>query len=255
MFLFEARVDDDDGVPPVRISHHHAGAPDSIHLSVDQRLHGLDVLEAREIAVGCVLREVGARMHYTYNLGDAWECELEVEDVLDMGEDMNVEELVVGSIEGWGACPAEGCKGALDYVEQLEAVQSGDTVSRTNGLGWSFVDVCGLFGYLLFFVDPCRSRVAMCQDGLWGLFNKIYQVRSFAPAEFPCEEVKKEVRVQLRTRLDVFDCGKPKWFSFDMEPRLGPELPTQVEEINEVCAVCGSASNLKSCAGCKVSGT
>jgi len=93
--------------------HRHFGKPNP-----DDRLMGMPAEDERTVRLSSVLRRIGARAVYTYDMGDSWEHGIVLEKCLpaDPGTAYPV------CTGGERACPPEDCGGIPGFYDLLDAL-------------------------------------------------------------------------------------------------------------------------------------
>ncbi|GAQ81064.1 hypothetical protein KFL_000690420 [Klebsormidium nitens] len=78
------------------------------------------LMDDKRYKLGDLLTEKGARLGWTYDIGDMWRHELEVEDILSPEESTGACEL----LEGSGRCPPEDGHGNVRYNKTLQILKN-----------------------------------------------------------------------------------------------------------------------------------
>jgi hypothetical protein len=78
-----------------------------------------DIISARKVKLGDVLREPGDTVDYCYDMGDGWEHEVALEKLLPPEPGLKLPRC----LEGKRACPPEDCGGPPGYENFLEALR------------------------------------------------------------------------------------------------------------------------------------
>jgi hypothetical protein len=78
----------------------------------------LGLVDERRVSIGQLIGDVGDRLLYTYDLGDNWEHEIVVEELLD--DDLKVQDPVL--VAAKGACPPEDCGGRDLTVDGVDVI-------------------------------------------------------------------------------------------------------------------------------------
>jgi len=94
------------------------------------------VKNARRYKVGQLLRDTIERFQYTYDLGDNWEHDIVVEQVLTPAPGARYPQI----LDGARACPPEDCGGAGGYADLLQAIRDPDDPSHEELLEWAGED-------------------------------------------------------------------------------------------------------------------
>jgi len=90
------------------------------------------VVDERQVRLGQIEAEVGARFIYEYDFGDNWEHALVIEQILS--PDSNV--AYPRCIDGKRACPPEDVGGVPGYMEFLAAINNPRHPERAEWLDW-----------------------------------------------------------------------------------------------------------------------
>jgi Plasmid pRiA4b ORF-3-like protein len=91
--------------------------------------------DERQVTLGELI-DLGARFRYTYDLGDDWEHEITVEDLLDADPDTHYPVLVAAK----GACPPEDCGGPWGYANLKEILADPNHDEHQDMLEWLGLD-------------------------------------------------------------------------------------------------------------------
>jgi len=108
----------------------------------------LGLADERRVTLGQLLDSVGDHLLYTYDLGDNWEHEILVEELLDADPEVKYPVLVAAK----GACPPEDCGGRWGYVELKEILADPAHERHQEMLEWLGLDDASAF-------DPGRSPI------------------------------------------------------------------------------------------------
>lgn len=94
--------------------------------------HGLSTNVVHESArLGDLICAAGARLLYEYDLGDSWQHELVLEEVL-LGDESFQQVCVAGQ----RCCPPEDCGGPQGFAELLRALQDADHPDHEDICEW-----------------------------------------------------------------------------------------------------------------------
>ena len=123
-----------------RIGRRYFGAP-----SPEEELMGVTPTEdERTVRLSAVLGRVGAKMIYTYDMGDSWEHNIVLEKQLPVDPSAKYPACVDGQL----ACPPEDCGGVWGFYELQEALDDPRHPRHEE-----FVDWIGHFDPQAFSVD------------------------------------------------------------------------------------------------------
>jgi hypothetical protein len=92
----------------------------------------LGLADERQVSLGQLLDDAGDRLLYTYDLGDNWEHEILVEELLDADPEVKYPVLVAAK----GACPPEDCGGRWGYAELKEILADPAHERHQEMLDW-----------------------------------------------------------------------------------------------------------------------
>ncbi len=92
----------------------------------------LGLVDERRVRIGQLIGDVGDRLLYTYDLGDNWEHEIVVEELLDADPEVRYPVLVAAK----GACPPEDCGGRWGYTELKEILADPGHERHREMLDW-----------------------------------------------------------------------------------------------------------------------
>jgi len=138
---------------------------DGAHLHVFTTLWGADYglpdaelgfADERGARLGDVLAEPGDTMRYTYDFGDDWEHDIELEKVLPAGQAA----VGLSCLAGKGACPPEDCGGAWGYSELKEVLADPEAKEHQDALEWLGLDTAAEFRPAQFHLDQINARLS-----------------------------------------------------------------------------------------------
>lgn len=109
--------------------HMHAFSLGQEEFGVPDRELGFS--DERQVTLG-ELTDLEARFRYTYDLGDNWEHEITVEDLLDADPETHYPGLVAAK----GACPPEDCGGPWGYANLKEILADPTHDEHQEMLEW-----------------------------------------------------------------------------------------------------------------------
>lgn len=92
----------------------------------------LGLVDERRVSLGQLIGDVGDSLLYTYDLGDNWEHEIVVEELLDPEPGVRYPVLVAAK----GACPPEDCGGRWGYTELKEILADPAHERHREMLDW-----------------------------------------------------------------------------------------------------------------------
>lgn len=101
----------------------------------------LRLADERRVRLSRLIGEVGERLLYTYDLGDNWEHEIVVEELLDDDPEVRYPVLVAAK----GACPPEDCGGRWGYAELKEILADSGHERHQEMLDWLGLDEASAF--------------------------------------------------------------------------------------------------------------
>lgn len=108
---------------------YYAGlAPDGTDVGWDE-----DMKDEREATLGDLVSRKGQKLLYEYDMGDGWEHEVLVEELLDATEGVRYPVCTGGR----RACPPEDCGGVWGYAELLEALADPDHPDHEDLSEWA----------------------------------------------------------------------------------------------------------------------
>jgi len=88
--------------------------------------------DERKVTLGDLIAGVGDRLRYTYDLGDDWQHEIVVEDLLDADPETHYPTLVAAK----GACPPEDCGGPWGYANLRDILADPSHDEHQQMLEW-----------------------------------------------------------------------------------------------------------------------
>jgi hypothetical protein len=91
--------------------------------------------DERQVTLGELI-DLGARFRYTYDFGDDWEHEINVEDLLDADPHTHYPALVAAK----GACPPEDCGGPWGYADLKQIIADPNDEQHQERLQWLSLD-------------------------------------------------------------------------------------------------------------------
>jgi hypothetical protein len=91
-----------------------------------------DMVHARKLRLGEIVRAGVRKFEYTYDFGDNWRHVIQVEKVLEAEPKAAYPRCVKGS----RACPPEDCGGPWGYADLLDALQNPDHEQHDEMLEW-----------------------------------------------------------------------------------------------------------------------
>ncbi len=104
---------DDEHMHEFRAGQRRFGRPEP----ADPFLRNSRVESGRTVPLSAVLQKAGAKMIYTYDLGDSWEHSV----LLEKRQDPEPNTIYPICIDGQLACPPEDCGGVPGYYDLLDA--------------------------------------------------------------------------------------------------------------------------------------
>jgi hypothetical protein len=134
------------------------------------------------LALRDLLSKPGDQFCYTYDFGDDWEHDIDLEDIIqnDLGDTLPA------CLDGSGACPPEDCGGPWRYAELKEILADPDHEEHEDMLDWLGLESGDGLDPVRFSVDEVNSRLSQMQG-----------MSDFAVAAGPVPEV---VRIQRRAK-------------------------------------------------------
>ena len=117
----------------------------------------------REYADSKVLRDLlskpGDQLCYTYDFGDDWNHDLDLEDIIhnDLGDTLPA------CLDGSGACPPEDCGGPWRYEELKEILADPDHEEHEDMLDWLGLESGDRLDPVRFSVEEVNSRLRQLQ--------------------------------------------------------------------------------------------
>lgn len=96
----------------------------------------LGFIDERRVSLGQLIGGVRDRLLYTYDLGDNWEHEIVVEELLDADPEVRYPVLLAAK----GACPPEDCGGTWGYAELKEILADPTHDQHQEMLSWLGLD-------------------------------------------------------------------------------------------------------------------
>jgi Plasmid pRiA4b ORF-3-like protein len=96
----------------------------------------LGFIDERRVSLGELIGGVGDRLRYTYDLGDDWQHEIVVEELVDPDPHTPYPVLVAAK----GACPPEDCGGPWGYAELKEILADPSHDQHQEMLDWLALD-------------------------------------------------------------------------------------------------------------------
>lgn len=94
-----------------------------------------DAEDEDEFVLADMLVEPGDRLHYTYDFGDDWDHNIELEKVVPPDADAPATP-VPACLAGKGACPPEDCGGAPGYANLKETIANPSAEDHEEMLEW-----------------------------------------------------------------------------------------------------------------------
>lgn len=96
----------------------------------------LGLVDEHRVSLGQLIGDVGDRLLYTYDLGDNWEHEIVVEELLDADPEVHNPVLLAAK----GGCPPEDCGGPWGYAELKEILADPTHEQHQEMLDWLGLD-------------------------------------------------------------------------------------------------------------------
>jgi len=118
-------------------------------------------LDDSAVRLGNVLLTPGTRLRYTYDFGDDWEHDVQLEEILH-------EERGGGHpvcLAGKGACPPEDCGGAWGYAELKQTLADPADEEHQDMLEWLGLDSPEAFDPKAFSIDQVNFRLRHVSPG------------------------------------------------------------------------------------------
>jgi hypothetical protein len=97
--------------------------------------------DERQVTLGELIAGIGDRVRYTYDLGDDWQHEILIEELLDPDPDTRYPVLVAAK----GACPPEDCGGAWGYANLIAILADPHHDEHQEMLEWLGLNDAGEF--------------------------------------------------------------------------------------------------------------
>ncbi|MFC3818681.1 IS1096 element passenger TnpR family protein [Planomonospora venezuelensis] len=117
----------------------------------------LDLGDETAVRLADVVSGAGARIGWEYDLGDSWEHEIVVEQILAAGESARYPDVMAGE----GACPPEDCGGTWGYREFRAALADPAHEDHEHLVGWAGLASADEFDAARF--DPDTARRALLE--------------------------------------------------------------------------------------------
>jgi hypothetical protein len=102
-----------------------------------------------------VLLAPGARLRYTYEFGDDWEHDIQLEAILPGEPGKNYPSCLAGK----GACPPDDCGGPWGYAELKETLADPADEHHQELLDWLGLDSAEAFDPTEFAIDAVNQRL------------------------------------------------------------------------------------------------
>ncbi|KAL0486101.1 hypothetical protein AKO1_001793 [Acrasis kona] len=177
---------------------------------------GVELLDDKNIKLCQLVREVGQKLVYMYDLGDSFLHKIIVEEI---NTPTSTQIGVVELVDGEGRVPPEDCGGIYQFAEYLDA--------EKKGSGKKFIEF--------------QKERQNCLNS------------SFAGKEFSINRQKIHVQHQLKTALSKQDDSNMVSFSFSTGVTTKPDLEgLNYMKRKKICAVCNKGGDLKACSLCHI---
>jgi hypothetical protein len=119
---------------------------------------------SREYPDSAILRGLlpkpGDRLNYTYDFGDCWEHDLELEDIVQNDRAVTLP----ACLDGSGACPPEDCGGPWGYAQLKEALADPGHPSHDERLDWLGLESADDLDPAAFSVAAANGRLSRLQE-------------------------------------------------------------------------------------------
>lgn len=112
--------------------HMHQFVVGETYYGSSDRAVGFEVLSDRSTSLRQVASSANRRMVYVYDMGDRWEHEIVVEEILPSDQKVRCAECVAGS----RACPPDDCGGPWGYGNLLEAIKDPKHPEHADLVEW-----------------------------------------------------------------------------------------------------------------------
>lgn len=109
--------------------------------------------DARQYAIGDLLKRVGTKIQWEYDFGDSWTHELKLVEKVAIDKE---DEEKVTLVKATGACPPEDCGGVGGYRYLLNALKNPGSEEYEEMVGW----LGGGFDPKAFNLSAARQRIA-----------------------------------------------------------------------------------------------
>jgi len=113
--------------------------------------------DERKVTLGDLIAGVGDRLRYTYDLGDDWQHEIVVEDLLDADPETHYPTLVAAK----GACPPEDCGGPWGYANLRDILADPSHDEHQQMLEWLDLNDANEFAPAAVATDAIDHQLAL----------------------------------------------------------------------------------------------
>lgn len=210
-------------------------------------MHFIDFISDKDIKIAQILKKVGDKMLYTYDLGDQWEHIIELQEIKSEAESLGKSKVIDGAM----ACPPEdscglkfkGCNSyqcdILSHIGPLPRSTIEEIVTATNVIGRSFDP----HAFNLSFTNQRVVDAIAGKASVTG--GEMRFAHSLMPGSIPgAPEVPSGSGITHE--------------SYPMDPTLTSFMQQSVRtrgkdpKSERVCARCGNPNGLKACGRCRM---
>jgi tetratricopeptide (TPR) repeat protein len=190
-----------------------AGSVDMGHVG----MHNIEIINDEDIKLCQILRQVGQKVEYLYDLGDSFRHKIILEEIRDVPKAKQAE---VDIIDGANRPPPEDCGGIWAFKQQLEALDA-----KTG------------------------KKFREAQESMQNCAN-----RSFASRDFSLKRQRQHLQQQLHTAPSAQDDRNMFKMSFIDKESSFPDIQSMNfnKPKKNACTVCRKEGKLKSCGQCHI---